>query len=57
VPVLALDAAALAAMYLGGTAATTLLRAGRVAERTPGAAAAADRLLRSPVTPWLSVWF
>lgn len=56
-PVLALDAAALAALYLGGAAAETLRRAGRVAERTPGAAAAADRLLRSPVTPWLSIWF
>lgn len=56
-PVLALDAAALAALYLGGTAAATLLRAGRVVERTPGAAAAADRLLSSAATPWLSIWF
>jgi predicted acetyltransferase len=57
VPVLALDAAALAALYLGGTTATTLKRARRVEERTPGAAAAADRLLRSPAPPWLSIWF
>jgi predicted acetyltransferase len=57
VPVLALDVAALASIYLGATPAATLKRAGRVVERTPGAAAAADRLLSSPVTPWLSIWF
>jgi predicted acetyltransferase len=57
VPVLALDVAALASLYLGGTAVETLRRAGRVAERTPGAAIMADRLLHSAVVPWLSIWF
>jgi predicted acetyltransferase len=56
-PVVALDAAALASLYLGGVSAVTLAAAGRVHERTVGAAAVADRLLRSPHTPWLGVWF
>jgi hypothetical protein len=55
--VLALDVAALASVYLGATTAATLKRAGRIVEGTPGAAAAADRLLHSVVTPWLSIWF
>jgi predicted acetyltransferase len=47
----------LAAVYLGATSFGTLVRAGRVAEKTPGAAVAADAAFRSEVTPWLSVWF
>ena len=57
VPILALDASALGSLYLGGVSAVTLAAAGRVQERTPGAAAAADSLLRSSRTPWLGVWF
>lgn len=56
-PALALSANELAALYLGGASAVVLARAGRVREATPGAAAAADALLRSAVTPHLSVWF
>lgn len=57
VPVLALDVTALSSLYLGGVAAATLRRAARVTERTEGAAAAVDRLFRSAVVPWLSIWF
>lgn len=56
-PALALTAAELGALYLGGTSATTLARAGRVRELAEGAAAAADSLLRSERAPWLSIWF
>ncbi|MCU1475297.1 MAG: hypothetical protein JWQ92_3365, partial [Amnibacterium sp.] len=41
----------------GGVPASLLARAGRVAERRAGDAASLDRLLASPVTPWLGVWF
>lgn len=54
---LALGAAELGALYLGGVSALTLLAAGRVQERTPGAAARAEALFRSPVAPRLSIWF
>ena len=47
----------LSALYLGGVEATTLVAAGRIAELTPGSAAALDSSFRSPRTPWLSVWF
>lgn len=47
----------LAAIYLGGTSVTTLVRAGRIVEKTPGAAVTADAAFRSTVTPWLSTWF
>jgi predicted acetyltransferase len=47
----------LAAIYLGGTSVSTLVRAGRISERTPGAAGAADAAFRSEVAPWLSIWF
>jgi len=47
----------LSAIYLGGVSATTLARAGRIHEHTPGAVAQLDAAFRSPVTPWLSVWF
>jgi predicted acetyltransferase len=57
VPVIALDAAALGSLYLGGVSAVTLAAAGRVDESAAGAAAAADALLRSPRTPWLGAWF
>jgi hypothetical protein len=47
----------LAAIYLGATSISTLVKAGRIAEKTAGAAAAADAALRSNVAPWLSTWF
>jgi hypothetical protein len=37
--------------------AATLVRAGRVTELRPGSADALDGSFRSPVTPWLSIWF
>jgi predicted acetyltransferase len=49
---LVLDAAALGACYLGGCRLTTLVRAGAVEERTPGAAARGDAVFTSPITPW-----
>jgi predicted acetyltransferase len=54
---LAMSVNDLAAIYLGGTSITTLVRAGRIRELSEGAAAAADASFRSPVTPWLSIWF
>jgi predicted acetyltransferase len=54
---LALSAADLGALYLGGVSAATLVRAGRVTELRPGSADALDGSFRSPVTPWLSIWF
>ena len=57
VPVLELPVDLLGTLYLGGVSAVTLARAGRLAERRPGDAAMADRLLRSPQPPLLSTWF
>lgn len=54
---LELGVSELAALSLGGVRARTLLRAGRIAELTPGAADAVDASFRSAVTPWLSIWF
>ncbi|MEO6115863.1 MAG: sterol carrier protein domain-containing protein, partial [Pseudolysinimonas sp.] len=56
-PALKLTVNELSALYLGGVSAVTLLAAGRIAELTPGAAAAADALLRVERAPWLSVWY
>ena len=47
----------LSAIYLGGVSATTLHRAGRITEHTPGTVAQLDAAFTSPTTPWLSVWF
>lgn len=44
-------------LLVGGVSAVTLARAGRLTERTPGDAVAADRLLASPVAPLLTTWF
>ena len=57
VPLLSLGVPELSSLYLGGVSAATLAAAGRVHERTPGDAVAADALLRSPVPPHLSVWY
>ena len=47
----------LGAAYLGGARATTLARAGRIAERTPGAVVRLDVLLSSDVPPWCATGF
>jgi len=57
VPALSMTANELAAIYLGGVSVTTLVDAGRITERRPGSAAAADALLRVDRAPWLSVWY
>ena len=49
---LALDAADLGALYLGGFTLADLLRAGRGRELSAGAAERADDLLRTSVAPW-----
>lgn len=54
---LALTVNELAALYLGGTSAHTLLRAGRLTEFTSGAADAVAASFRSAAAPWLSTWF
>jgi len=58
------DAAAIAltvndlgALYLGGVSPITLARAGRITELRPGSAVSLEASFRSPVTPWLSIWF
>ncbi|MEU6315692.1 GNAT family N-acetyltransferase [Streptomyces sp. NPDC047014] len=48
---LELDVRELAACYLGGTRVTALVAAGLVREHAPGAAAALDAALRTPVLP------
>jgi predicted acetyltransferase len=57
VPALRMTVNELSALYLGGVSAATLTAAGRITELTPGAAAAADALLRVERAPWLSVWY
>ncbi|MEV7782266.1 GNAT family N-acetyltransferase [Kitasatospora sp. NPDC088351] len=49
---LALDASALGSLYLGGETAPRLAAAGLVTALRPGAAAAADLLLRTPLAAW-----
>lgn len=49
---LAMDVAELGRLYLGDESAVRLARVGRVTELTPGAAARADLLLRTPRRPW-----
>ncbi|MFD1714606.1 GNAT family N-acetyltransferase [Amnibacterium flavum] len=56
-PTLALDVSDLSSIYLGGVSAVTLTDAGRVTEKTPGAAVAADLLFSTPRAPWLPLWF
>ncbi|MES1170210.1 MAG: sterol carrier protein domain-containing protein, partial [Leifsonia sp.] len=56
-PALRMTVNELSALYLGGVGAATLVAAGRITELTPGAAAAADALLRVDRAPWLSVWY
>jgi predicted acetyltransferase len=54
---LALNVRDLAPVYLGATSISTLVKAGRIAQKTAGAAVAADAAFRSTTTPWLSTWF
>lgn len=49
---LGLDVAELGAVFLGGTSFRRLARAGRVQERTPGAAARADAMFAVTPLPW-----
>lgn len=56
-PDLVLDAATLAALYLGANRAVTLHRAGAIEERTPGAVELADRLFAADATPWCPTGF
>ena len=51
-PDLVLDAAALAAAYLGGTSFLSLYRAGGVDEETPGALRRADAMFQAHPAPW-----
>jgi predicted acetyltransferase len=54
---LTLDIRDLGAIYLGGVTPTTLGRAGRIVEQTPGALVRADRLFASSATPWCATHF
>lgn len=53
----ALSAADLASLYLGGTSAVDLARAGRLTETSPDAALRLDTALHSAYAPHLSTWF
>ncbi|GAA4165252.1 GNAT family N-acetyltransferase [Gryllotalpicola daejeonensis] len=54
---LALPISELSATVLGGIAPTTLARAGRITERTPGAALTLERTFAAERTPWLMLEF
>jgi len=56
-PDLAMTVRELGALYLGGVSATTLARAGRVAELTRGALARADRFFCVSPAPWCGTHF
>lgn len=56
-PDLSLSVNELSSIYLGGFSALTYVRAGRIEEHAPDAAAVLDRAFASPVTPHLPVWF
>ncbi|MFF7993479.1 GNAT family N-acetyltransferase [Kitasatospora xanthocidica] len=56
-PDLSLDVRDLGAVYLGGTAPSTLVRAGHVLAHRPGAAALADALFRGERPPHCLHWF
>lgn len=47
----------LSSLYLGGVTVNSLVAARRFHEVTDGAAEIVERTFRSPVIPWLSVWF
>lgn len=56
-PDLSLDVRDLGAVYLGGTAPSTLVRAGHIRAHRPGAAAVADALFRGERVPHCLHWF
>ena len=56
-PAITMSINELSALYLGGVSAVTLHNAGRITEHEAGAVATLDAAFRSPVPPWLSVWF
>ena len=49
---LAMSASALAACYVGSATPSALAQAGRVEERTPGSATAADAMFATRLAPW-----
>ncbi|MGW4824699.1 GNAT family N-acetyltransferase [Streptomyces sp. NPDC004227] len=56
-PDLSLDISDLGSIYLGGTAPSTLVRAGHIRAHRPGAAILADALFRAERTPHCLHWF
>ena len=56
-PDLSLDVRDLGSIYLGGTAPSTLVRAGHIRAHRPGAAALADALFRAERSPHCLHWF
>ncbi|MEW1908095.1 GNAT family N-acetyltransferase [Kitasatospora sp. NPDC085895] len=56
-PDLSLDVSDLGSIYLGGTAPSTLVRAGHVRAHRPGAALLADALFRAERSPHCLHWF
>ncbi|MCX4635560.1 GNAT family N-acetyltransferase [Streptomyces sp. P9-2B-2] len=56
-PDLSLDVSDLGSVYLGGTAPSTLVRAGHIRAHCPGAAALADALFRADRSPHCLHWF
>jgi predicted acetyltransferase len=56
-PDLSLDVSDLGSVYLGGTAPSTLVRAGRIRAHRPGAAALADALFGAERSPHCLHWF
>ncbi|WP_410671552.1 GNAT family N-acetyltransferase [Amycolatopsis sp. cmx-4-68] len=56
-PDLSLDVSDLGSLYLGGTAPSTLVRAGHIRAHHPGAVAVADELFRAERAPHCLHWF
>jgi predicted acetyltransferase len=56
-PDLSLDVSDLGSVYLGGTAPSTLVRAGHIRAHRPGAPALADALFRADRSPHCLHWF
>ncbi|MET9297117.1 GNAT family N-acetyltransferase [Streptomyces sp. NPDC003077] len=56
-PDLSLDVSDLGSIYLGGTAPSTLVRAGHIRAHHPGAATLADTLFRAERSPHCLHWF
>ncbi|MEV7363507.1 GNAT family N-acetyltransferase [Streptomyces sp. NPDC091299] len=56
-PDLSLDLSDLGSVYLGGTAPSTLIRAGHIRAHRPGAATLADALFRAERSPHCLHWF